>query len=107
MKFLTYLRYILCFKLWKKAVHLSSLAGTDKRKEIDQMRLEVRNLTAPNDFMSQHVKYNWPSWPKLTMTPNGTSSTIARDLKNVTLVLFGANVSLRDCYKVNFVQLLF
>jgi hypothetical protein len=107
MTFLTYLRYILGFKLWKKTIHSSSLTGFDKRKEMDEMKISLRELKPPKDFMSQQGKYNWPNWPKLTMTPNGTPETIEKDLNKVTLVLYGANLSLKDCYKVNFVQLLF
>lgn len=100
MKFLTYLRYILCFKLWKKTVHSSTLDGLNKRKEMDQIKLLLRGLNPPRDFMTQHEKYNWSNWPKLTMSLNGTPATIERDLKNVTLVLYGENLSLKDCIKV-------
>lgn len=103
MKFLTYLRYIICFKLWKKIVHSSALGGSNKRKEIEQIRLLLRKLNPPYDFMIQHEKYNWSNWPKLTMSPNGTPDAIERDLKNVTFVLYAANLSLKDCIKVNFV----
>lgn len=103
MNFLTYMRYILCFKLWKKIIHSSpGMAGSVKRKELENLRLLLRGLNVPNDFMTQHEKYNWPNWPKLTMSPNGTPDTIQRDLKNVTFVLYGANLSLKECYKVNF-----
>ncbi|XP_022167589.1 uncharacterized protein LOC111031798 [Myzus persicae] len=100
MNFLTYMRYILCFKLWKKIIHSSpGMAGSVKRKELENLRLLLRGLNVPNDFMTQHEKYNWPNWPKLTMSPNGTPDTIQRDLKNVTFVLYGANLSLKECYK--------
>lgn len=103
MKYLTYLRYVLCFKLWKKTVHSSTLDGLNKRKEMEQIRLLLRGLNPPCDFMSQHEKYNWSNWPKLTMSQNGTPATIERDLKNVTFVLYGANLSLKDCIKVNYI----
>lgn len=61
------------------------------------------DLMPPNDIISQFEKYNWSNWPKLTMTPNGTPETIKKDLKKITYVLYGANLSLKDCYKVNFV----
>ncbi|XP_025196480.1 uncharacterized protein LOC112595467 [Melanaphis sacchari] len=99
VKFLTYLRYILCFKLWKKIIHSSGMASSVKRKELDNIRLLLRGLNVPYDFMSQHEKYNWSNWPKLTMSPNGTPDTIQRDLKNVTFILYGANLSLKECYK--------
>ncbi|KAE9532780.1 hypothetical protein AGLY_009861 [Aphis glycines] len=99
MKFLTYLRYILCFKLWKKIIHSSVMTSSVKRKELENIRLLLRGLNVPHDFMSQHEKYNWPNWPKLTMSPNGTPDTIQRDLKNVTFVLYGANLPLKECYK--------
>lgn len=78
------------------------MAGSVKRKELDNLRLLLRGLNVPNDFMSQHEKYNWSNWPKLTMSQNGTPDTIQRDLKNVSFVLYGANLSLKECYKVNF-----
>jgi len=78
------------------------MAGSVKRKELENLRLLLRGLNVPNDFMSQHEKYNWPNWPKLTITPNGTPDSIQRDLKNVTFVLYGANLSLKECSKVNF-----
>ncbi|KAL4119095.1 hypothetical protein QTP88_011953 [Uroleucon formosanum] len=100
MIFLTYMRYILCFKLWKKIIHSSpGIAGSVKRKELENLRLLLRGLNVPNDFMSQHEKYNWSNWPKLTMSPNGTPDSIQRDLKNVSFVLYGANLSLKECYK--------
>lgn len=100
MNFLTYMRYILCFKLWKKLIHSSpGMAGSVKRKELENLRLLLRGLNVPNDFMSQHEKNNWPNWPKLTMSPNGTPDSIQRDLKNVSFVLYGANLSLKECYK--------
>lgn len=103
MKFLTYLRYILCFKLWKKLILSSSLGSCNKRKEIEQIRLILRGLNPPRDFMSQHEKYNWSNWPKLTMSSNGTMDSIERDLKNVTFVLYGAKLLIKECYKVNFI----
>lgn len=103
MKFLTYLRYILCFKLWKKLILSSSLGSCNKRKEIEQIRLLLRGLIPPRDFMSQHEKYNWSNWPKLTMSSNGNIDSIERDLKNVTFVLYGAKLLIKECYKVNII----
>lgn len=77
------------------------MTSSVKRKELENIRLLLRGLNVPHDFMSQHEKYNWPNWPKLTMSPNGTPDTIQRDLKNVTFVLYGANLPLKECYKVN------
>uniref|UniRef100_A0A2S2PEV5 Uncharacterized protein n=1 Tax=Schizaphis graminum TaxID=13262 RepID=A0A2S2PEV5_SCHGA len=99
MNFLTYLRYILCFKLWKKIIHSSGMASSVKRKELENIRLLLRGLNAPYDFMIQHAKYNWANWPKLTMSPNGTPDTIQRDLKNLTFVLYNTTLSLKECYK--------
>jgi len=78
------------------------MAGSNKRKELENLRLLLRGLNVPDDFMTEHEKYNWPNWPKLTMSPNGTPDTIQRDLKNVSFVLYGANLSLKECYKVKF-----
>lgn len=103
MTFLTYLRYIICFKLWRKTIfRCSSVGGYNKKKEAEQIRLVLRNLIPPHDFMNLHEKYNWSNWPKLTMSPNGTPDMIQRDLKNVTIVLYTANLSLKDCIKVIF-----
>ncbi|XP_003245158.1 uncharacterized protein LOC100569878 [Acyrthosiphon pisum] len=100
INFLTYMRYILCFKLWKKIIHSSpGMAGSVKRKELENLRLLLRGLNVPNDFMSQHGNYNWPNWPKMTISSNGTPDSIQRDLKNVSFVLYGANLSLKECYK--------
>lgn len=103
MKFLTYLRYVLCFKLWKKLIHSSGIAATIKRKELENLRSLLRGLNVPYDFMTHHQKYNWSNWPKLTMSPNGTPDSIERDLKNVSFVLYGATLQLKECYKVNLV----
>lgn len=103
MNYLTYLRYIICFKLWRKTMfRCSSVGGYNKKKEVEQIRLVLRNLIPPQDFMNQYEKYNWSNWPKLTMSPNGTPDMIQRDLKNVTIVLYTANLSLKDCIKVIF-----
>jgi len=78
------------------------MASAVKRKELENIRLLLRGLNAPYDFMIQHAKYNWANWPKLTMSPNGTPDTIQRDLKNLTFVLYHTTLSLKECYKVNF-----
>lgn len=101
LKFLTYLRYIICFKLWKKTVSGSSLSSVQKRKELEQIRFTVRKLTPPRDFMEQHQKYNWPNWPKLTISLNSSPDMINMDLKKVNTILYTANLSLKDCIKVN------
>lgn len=104
LKFLTYLRYILCFKLWRKIVlSLSVVIGFNKRKELEQIRILMRGLNPPLDFISQHERYNWPNWPKLTMSPNGTPATIERDLKNVAFVLYKSKTPIKEYFKVNFV----
>lgn len=102
LKFLTYLRYILCFKLWRKIVlSLSLVIGFNKRKELEQIRMLMRGLNPPLDFISQHERYNWPNWPKLTMSPNGTPATIERDLKNVAFVLYKSKTPIKEYFKVN------
>lgn len=100
LKFLTYLRYIICFKLWKKTVIGSCLNPVEKRKELEQIRFTVRKLTPPCDFMEQHQKYNWSNWPKLTISLNSSPDMINMDLKKVNTILYTANLSLKDCIKV-------
>jgi len=102
LKFLTYLRYILCFKLWRKIVFSLAVVGFNKRKELEQIRLLMRGLNPPLDFIAQHEKYNWPNWPKLTMSPNGTPDTIERDLKNVAFVLYKSKTPIKEFFKVKF-----
>jgi len=82
------------------------VASSLKRKELENLRLLLRGLNVPNDFMIQHKKYNWSNWPKLIMSSNRTPDAIQRDLKNVTFILYGANLSLKECYKVNFILML-
>ncbi|VVC25279.1 Hypothetical protein CINCED_3A003440 [Cinara cedri] len=99
LKFLTYLRYIICFKLWKKSINSSNLSPGQKRKELEQIRFTVRKLTPPHDFMEQHQKYNWPNWPKLTISFNSLPHMMNMDLKKVNMVLYTTNLSLKDCIK--------
>lgn len=77
--------------------------GFNKRKELEQIRLLMRGLNPPLDFIAQYEKYNWPNWPKLTMSPNGTPATIERDLKNVAFVLYKSKTPIKEFCKVNFV----
>jgi len=76
-----------------------------KRKELNILTSHLSRLNVPNDFMSQHKKYNWPNWPncsKLTMHSNEKQNSLRRDLKNITLFLYNENLPLKKCYKVNF-----
>lgn len=90
----------MCLKLWKKFAHLT-LAGPIRRKEYDEIRLVLRKLNPPSDFMSQYEKCKWSSWPKLTMAQDTTPDMMARDLKNVTTVLYNSTLPLKECAKVN------
>jgi len=76
-----------------------------KSKELNILTSRLRRLNVPNDFMSQHEKYNWPNWPnclKLTMHSTEKQYSLQRDLKNVSLLLYDENLPLKKCYKVNF-----
>jgi len=76
-----------------------------KKKELDILTIFLKQLNVPNNFVSQYEKYNWPNWPKwskLTMCSNEKQFSIQRDIKNVSLFLYGANLSHKKCYKVNF-----
>lgn len=106
IKFLDYLRYIMCFKLWKKFAHLS-LSGIVRRKQYEEIRLLLGKLNPPHDFMSQYEKKKWSNWPKLTMAQDGTPDTVARDLKNIAFILYNSNLPLKECVKVNFVFKIF
>ncbi|XP_050542764.1 uncharacterized protein LOC126906291 isoform X4 [Daktulosphaira vitifoliae] len=98
MEFFTYLRYIICFKLWKKTI-FSTLNGANKRKEQDEIKILLRKLNPPHDFMDIYQKLKWPNWPKLTMSQSKTSEMLEKDLKNVTFILYNANLSLKECIK--------
>jgi len=89
--------------VFEKIIYSSGMHDAVKKKELDNLTLFLSRLNVPNDFMSQHEKYNWPNWPKLTMCSDKKQYLIQRDIKNVSFVLYyDANLSLKKCYKVNF-----
>eukprot|EP00102_Acyrthosiphon_pisum_P021265 XP_016658475.1 PREDICTED: uncharacterized protein LOC100572211 isoform X2 [Acyrthosiphon pisum] len=103
INFLTYMRYILCFKLWRRLINSSSsMDESVKRKELEILTKYLKRLNVPNDFMSQHEKYNWPNWPncpKSIMYSNKKQHSSQIDLKNISLFLYDENLPLRKCYK--------
>ncbi|XP_050423064.1 uncharacterized protein LOC126834896 isoform X2 [Adelges cooleyi] len=98
IEFFTYLRLILCCKLWKKIICVTLKDG-DKRREQDDLRKLLRKIHPPSDFMKLYQKFKWPNWPKLTMSQNGTNDMSERDRQNISTVLFNANLSLKECFK--------
>ncbi|XP_016658476.1 uncharacterized protein LOC107883288 [Acyrthosiphon pisum] len=103
INFLTYMRYILCFKLWKRLINNSSSMGESvKRNKLEILTKYLEQLNVPNDFMSQYEKYNWPNWPtfpKSIMYSNKKQHSSQIDLKKISLFLYDENFPIKKCYK--------